>query len=498
MALTDPPLPRRKNGTRMRCLNCVSLPLLATLALAACGENPSHLESKASAAPAPVIAKAADPKARAVPHSDSTAEVATSGANRYWPQWRGPLSTGVAPHAKPPVEWSETKNVRWKIELPGEGHSTPVVWGDRIFLTAAIPYGEAIAPPAGHRHGEHDDLMTVRPHKFLVLAVNRKDGKILWQRQVRDGLPHEVRHQTGSYAAASPVTDGERVYAYFGSQGLYCLDFDGKPVWEIDLGDMETLHSHGEGASPALSGDMLIVNWDHEAGSFVVGLDKRTGKEKWRTARPGEVTSWSTPLVVEREGRRQVVIAATGSIRSYDTETGEALWWTDGLSTNVVASPVASDGMLIAGSSYEIRIMKAIRLDGAKGNLTGTDRVAWTRERDTPYVPSPLLHEGRLYFFKHYQGILTCIDAASGETIYGPARLPGISDAYASPVAADGRIYITSLDGATLVMSAGRDPKTLAVNHLDEGFSASPALVEGDLLLRGRKFLYCISSSRPA
>lgn len=479
----------------MRCLSLVGLPILAAIALAACSENPSELASEVPAARTPSMTSASESKVEGIPHSGSTVKVVASEADHNWPQWRGPLSTGVSPHAKPSIEWSETKNVRWKIELPGEGHSTPIIWGDRIFLTAAVPYGEAIAPPAGHRHGEHDDLTTVRHHKFLVLAVNRKDGKILWQREVRDGLPHEVRHETGSYAAASPVTDGERVYAFFGSQGLYCLDFDGKPVWDIDLGDMETLHSHGEGASPALAGDTLIVNWDHEAGSFVVGLDKRTGKEKWRTGRPNEVTSWSTPLVIEREGRRQVVIAATGNIRSYDPETGEALWWTEGLSTNVVASPVASDGMLIAGSSYEIRIMRAILLDGAKGNLTGTDRIAWTRERDTPYVPSPLLLEGRLYFLRHYQGILTCVDARSGETVYGPVRLSGIFDAYASLVAADGRIYITSLDGATLVMTSGRDPKNLAVNHLDESFSASPALAERDLLLRGSKFLYCISTS---
>jgi outer membrane protein assembly factor BamB len=462
----------------MRCLQRIFLPMLAVVALAACGENPPDLGAEVSAAPGPSVTNARE-----------------SDAEHYWPQWRGPLSTGVSPHAKPPIEWSETKNVRWKIELPGEGHSTPIVWGDRIFLTAAIPYGEAVPPPAGHRHHEHDNLETVRPHKFLILAVNRKDGEILWQREVRDGLPHEVRHQTGSYAAASPVTDGERIYAFFGSQGLYCLDFEGNPLWDIDLGDMETLHAHGEGASPALAGDTLIVNWDQEGDSFVVGLDKRTGKENWRAGRPGEVTSWSTPLVVEHEGQRQVVIAATGSIRSYNPETGAVLWWTEGLSTNVVASPVASEGVVIAGSSYEIRTMKAIRLDGAKGNLTGTDRIAWTRERDTPYVPSPLLQEGRLYFLRHYQGILTCVDAASGDTVYGPVRLTGISDAYASPVAADGRIYITSMDGATLVMTAGPDPKTLAVNQLDDGFSASPALVDGDLLLRGWKFLYCISAS---
>ena len=211
------------------------------------------------------------------------------------PCTRRATSATTAP-SKPPIEWSETKNVRWKTELPGEGHSTPIIWGDRIFLTAAIPYGEAVAPPAGHRDHEHDNLETVRPHKFLVLAVDRKDGKILWQREMRDGLPHEVRHQTGSYAAASPVTDGERVYAFFGSQGLYCLDYDGNPLWDIDFGDMETLHAHGEGASPALAGETLIVNWDHEAGSFVAGLDKRTGKEKWRADRKDEVTSWSTPL----------------------------------------------------------------------------------------------------------------------------------------------------------------------------------------------------------
>src|SRR5207245_5705663 len=198
------------------------------------------------------------------------ADLSGAEPQRDWPQWRGPLGTGVAPGGRPPVKWSENEHIRWKTALPGKGHSTPIVWGERIFLTTAIPYGEPVPPRLPARPGAHDNLSLTRHHEFAVLAVNRRDGAILWQRTVHKDLPHEAGHVTASLASASPVTDGERVYAFFGSYGLYCLDTDGKLLWQKTLGQMHSKHGHGEGSSPALHGDTLIVNWDHEEQSFVV------------------------------------------------------------------------------------------------------------------------------------------------------------------------------------------------------------------------------------
>jgi outer membrane protein assembly factor BamB len=412
-----------------------------------------------------------------------------------WPQWRGPLGTGLAPTADPPVNWSEKQNVRWKIPIPGKGHSTPVVWGDRIFLTTAVPHGEALASEhVDHDpiEGAHDNMSPSQRQKLVVLAINRNDGAIVWQREVRTLLPHETTHSSGSWASHSPVTDGKRVFASFGSGGIYALDVSGELLWKTDLGDMQSLHGHGEGSSPALDGDTLIVNWDHQGGSFVVALDAKTGKEKWRVARD-EITSWSTPLIVEHAGKHQVVIAATKRVRAYDLASGEVIWECGGLSGNVVASPVAADGFVYVGSSYETRAMLAIRLAGAKGDITGTDAVVWKRDRDTPYVPSPLLYGDMLCFLKHYQGLLTCVNARSGATLFGPERLPGIRDVYASPVGAAGRIYVVDRSGTTAVIKQSAKFELLAANRLDDSFSASPALAGTDLYLRGEHHLYAIA-----
>lgn len=410
---------------------------------------------------------------------------------RYWAQWRGPLDTGVATKAKPPVEWSETKNIKWKIPLFGEATSSPVVWDDRIFLTTAVSHGEEIDPAAGIRPGAHDNTFKVQKTEFIVFAVNRENGNILWQTTVLDDVPHESRHDTGSYASASPITDGEHIYAFFGSNGLYCLDWDGKVLWEKDLGDMHTKHGHGEGSSPTLYGDTLVVNWDHEGPSFVVALDKFTGKELWRNDRD-EPTSWSTPHVVVHNDNPQVVISAANRIRSYDFGTGRLIWECGGLSHNVVAGPVSEDGFVVCGSSYEKQAILGISLEGAEGDITDTDNVTWFKRHDTPYVPSLLLYQGHVYYLRHYQGILTCLYAKTGEEVYSRARLPGIGSVYASPVAADGRIYLTSLEGNTIVFTSGPNPEVLSVNTLDDSFSASAALVGKELFLRGDNFLYCI------
>lgn len=426
------------------------------------------------------------------------AAVADDGAavtGHFWPQWRGPLGTGEAPHARPPLHWGESKNVRWKIQLPGKGHSTPIVWGDRIFLTAAVPYGDAIKPRYSGVSGAHDNLPVTRAHEFVVLAVSRASGKIIWQRTVSKQLPHEGGHHTASLASASPVTDGELLFAFFGSRGLYCFGLDGKPKWDKDLGVMRTKHGHGEGSSPALYGQMLIINWDHEGRSFLTALDKHSGKQRWKVDRH-EVTSWATPIVVEHDGKPQVVVSGTKRVRGYDLATGRVIWECRGLSANVVASPVAGHGLVFAASSYDSRAIMAIRLDGARGDITGTDRVAWSRKRRTPYVPSPLLYADSLYFVSHYQGVLTRVDAATGRDRPGAFRLDGIGNIYASPIAAAGRVYITGRDGTTLVISHDDQPRVLAINRLDDRFSASAAAVGPDLFLRGHRYLYRIAEKQ--
>lgn len=424
--------------------------------------------------------------------SPMDAERSEVKAQHAWAQWRGPLGTGEAPHAQPPIEWSETKNIRWKTAIPGKGHSTPIVWGDRIFLTTAIPFGDPVKPRFV-RPGAHDNFDTTQKHEFVVLAVDRKTGKILWQETVHKAIPHEAGHISASLASASPVTDGEHVFAFFGSYGLYCLDTNGKLIWKKELGEMHSKHGHGEGSSPALHGDTLVINWDHEEKSFVVALDKRTGKERWRITR-AEDTSWATPIVVEHGGKAQVIVPGTKRVRGYDLTNGDLIWECGGLSSNIVASPVAEKGVVYTGSSYDSRAMLAIKLEGAKGDITGTNQVVWSRRRGTPYVPSPLLYDGIIYNLQHYQGVVVRIVAKTGEDLSEPLRLDAIDSVYSSPVAADKRIYITSREGVTQVFEHGvKEPKMLATNRLDDSFSASAAMVGKEMFLRGEKSLYCIA-----
>ena len=417
-----------------------------------------------------------------------------SAAN--WPAWRGPLATGVAPEGNPPLSWDEGEgtNIRWKTPIPGRGHSTPIVWDERIYLTAAIPVGPALPPKPSTAPGNHDNLPVTHRQKFGALAIDRPTGKIVWQVTLREALPVEQGHQTGSLASASPVTDGERLYINFGSFGLYCLDLDGSVVWQADFGPMQSLHGHGEGSSPVLYGDLLVVNWDHEGKSFVAALDKRTGDQRWKIDRQ-EVTSWATPIIVEHAGRPQLIISGTSRIRGYDLESGKVLWECGGLSANVVASPVSDGKMVFAGSSYDKRALLAIDLAGAKGDITGTKRVVWSRTRGTPYVPSPLLYDGKLYYLTHYQGVLSRVDGASGEDQPGAMRLEGIGNIYASPVAAAGRVYVTDLDGVTAVVSHGDVPRLLSVNRLKEPVAASAAIAGRDLFLRGDKSLYRLAEA---
>ena len=424
--------------------------------------------------------------------------VATAGALgqavnplAQWGQWRGPLATGAAPKADPPVEWSETKNIRWKTKLPGLGHSSPVVWGSLVFVTTAEMTGAKKPFTGVTPDGAHNNMNPLFDHQFAVMAIDRQTGAVVWRRTVATRQPHESTHESATWASNSPVTDGEHVLSFFGSNGLYCLDTGGRLLWSRDLGDMQVKHGHGEGASPLLHGETVVVNWDHEGASLIVALAKRTGEELWRQPRD-EVTSWATPIVVTHDGQAQVVVSGTRRVRGYDLKTGAVIWEAGGLPGNIVASPVGADGMVFAAGSYEKQTLLAIRLTGAKGELTGTQQIAWQKNRSTPYVPSPLLYDGWLYYLRHYQGVLSRVNAKTGDEPSGPFRLGSVFNIYSSPVAAAGRIYVTDRNGKTLVMSNDAEPKALTLNKLDDRFSASAALVGDAIFLRGEKFLYCI------
>jgi outer membrane protein assembly factor BamB len=449
------------------------------------------------------------------------AEPAAAGA-QDWPQWRGPSLTGsAAPDANPPTEWGPDKNVRWKVKLPGSGLSTPIIAGDRIFIQTAIPAGSAPAAAAdgaaepegtaavvnvlqqqrgrgqgrggrGGRGGFGGGAPPTTPFRFVLMCLDRKTGKTLWEQTARELIPHEGHHGDHGFSSHSPVTDGTHVWAFFGSRGLHCYDLDGNRKWEKDLGKQQTRAGFGEGSSPALHGDTVVVNWDHEGADFVVAFDKLTGDEKWRQPRD-EPTTWTTPLVVEHEGKAQVVVSGTNRIRSYDLATGKQVWECGGMTQNVIPTPVAGDGMVFVTSGFRGHALLAIKL-GREGDLTNTDAIAWRIDRDTPYVASPVLADGKLYFFADRGGQLSCYDAKTGKPLIQAKRIEAIENVYASPIAAGGRLYLSGRDGAVVVVRhAGDKLEELAVNDLGEGIDASPAVVGNELYLRGRQHLYCIA-----
>ena len=425
---------------------------------------------------------------------------AASQAPGNWPHWRGPLGTGEAPGADPPVEWSETRHVRWKTPIPGMGASTPIIWNDTIYLQTAVPVGDE-KPPRQMSFAFPVDMNVykgrtyvreTRDHQFSVVAIDRATGAIRWQRLLRLEQPAEGRHPTNTYASASPATDGEHLIAFFGSRGLYGLTMDGRVIWDRDFGDMNTRNGWGEGSSPALYRDRVVVTWDHEDQSFIVALDKRTGRELWRRSR-NEPTTWATPLIVPVADRVQVITNGQQHVRAYDLETGEDIWHGPGLTFNSIPSPVHAKGLAFLTSGFEGSVLLAVDLAKARGDIEKSGALVWRRDRDTPYVSSPLLYDDAIYVFKHLQGILTVLEARTGAVRYGPARLTDIPDIYASPLAASGRIYVAGRDGAVVVLRHGPQFETLAVNRMEDGFDASPVAVGNELYLRGRRSLYRIS-----
>ncbi len=410
-----------------------------------------------------------------------------------WHQWRGPTAGGVAPHGDPPLKWDEKTNVKWKAKLEGEGSATPIVWEDRVFVVAAIKTDRRAEKPPQ----PHETAKTLPPdvyYQFVVTCFDRSSGEVKWRRVAIEAVPHEGRHSTNTYASASPTTDGQRLYVSFGSRGLFCFDFDGKPLWQRDLGDMRTRSGWGEATSPVVHDGSLIVNWDQEVDSFIAVLSAGDGENIWKVDRD-EPTSWATPLVINDGSRDQLIVNGTNRVRSYNLKTGDVIWQCGGQTVNAIPSPVAADGFVVCMSGYRGSAAFAIPLDST-GELTDTERVRWSYREGTPYVPSPIIVGDRLYFTRTNSALLTCLDVNNGKLVFGPQRLPELSNVYASPVAAAGRIYFTDRDGTTLVIRAGDKFDVLGVNKLNEPIDASPAIVGKQMFLRSASNLYCIEDDQ--
>ena len=529
-----------------------------------------------------------------------------------WPAWRGPTANGVAPGGNPPKEFSEGKNVLWKIKVPGSGNSTPVIWGDQLFVLTAEKTGKKVAAaggesrergqgaerrqrpegerPEGRGRGEQGSRGGDRPrpdgdrgsrggerprpdgersqrggqsgsgggsfnreefikrfdkngdgelndaerdamrdelrqqfgggrggersprsgrssrgrggfgggskpteeYRFVLISLDRNTGKENWRRVAATQVPHEGHHRDHGYASGSPVTDGEHIIVSFGSRGLYCYDMKGKLQWKKDFGDMRMRNSFGEGTSPALHGDTVVLLWDHEGDSALYALDKKTGKLKWKTDR-NEASGWCTPVVTIHDGVTQVIVNGTRAVRSYQLSDGKLLWQCSGQTSNAIPSVVVDENFAYAMSGFRGAHLAAIKLGGS-GDLTDSKSVSWTANRGTPYTPSPLLSNGRIWYLSGNNGVLSVRDTKSGKLLVEGERLDGVSGVYASPVSAGGRVYIAGRNGTVSVLKDSAKLEVLATNELDDKFDCSPAVVGNQMFLRGKEHLYCIAT----
>ncbi len=430
-----------------------------------------------------------------------TAENFEAERARNWHQWRGPDANGVASQGDPPIQWDATTNVKWKVPLQGHGSSTPIVWGDTLFVTSAVRTDRISDAPTPDRQPPEVKIegvppLTIEPvpthyHQFLVSAFERSTGKELWKKVVAEEVPHRAHHLDHGYASSSPTTDGKRLYVSFGSVGLFCLDFDGELIWKRDLGDMEVANDFGEVVTPVLYGDRLVAVMDHLGQSFIEALSTTTGKTVWKKERV-ELASWSTPLVAEYAGKVQVIVCGGDRVISYGLASGDTIWECGGLGKAIVASPIQVGELVYCMTGHLGDSLLAIRLDST-GDATDTKQVAWRTNKATSYVPSPIAYNEQLYFLRRSSGILSGLHAKTGKRVFGPTRLKLDGSVYASPVASAGRLYFVARDGTTLVIRHGDHLEVLATNRLDESIDASPVIVGNDLFLRGSKNLYCLS-----
>ncbi len=354
-----------------------------------------------------------------------------------WPQWRGPYGTGVSLSGNPPLEWGEQQNIKWKVEIPGKGHATPVIWGDRIFILTSVAtsvratgFWDRISQYLTNQ--DEDIVLTDQVHQFAIICIHRVTGEVLWQTIVKEEIPKDGIHKSGTWASHSPVTDGEFIYAYFGSRGLYCLDYDGNIIWQKNLGPLQKSENMGEGSSPVLHENYLYVLRDHEGNSFLYAFDKRTGGEVWKSARD-EDTAWSTPCIVDAKSGTQVVTSAGKSVCGYDAQTGDVVWECKWSTFHPIATPVTDDAMVYAMNGYKGSLLLAIDFNKAKGSISDTKAISWQYKRNMPYTPSPLLYGNKLYFLKGSKGSISCLNSLNGKVYYTGKKLNDAGEVFASP-----------------------------------------------------------------
>lgn len=426
-----------------------------------------------------------------------TTSATVSQAQTNWPQWRGIEGSAISSETGLPTEWSESKNVRWKSPIPGRGHSSPIVWGTRVFLTTSIegpvvPGAEAVRHyRRGQEYLHPDSVGADHSYTMKLLCLDLETGKVLWEKTVYEGRVYDNRHRKNTYASATPATDGKHVYLSFEAEGLYCYDFQGKRIWKTSLGRIAK-GGMGPGTSPVLFENLVILQCDQEygEGSFIAAVDKKTGKEVWRVNRD-QRRSWATPLLVRTKQRVEMVTSGPNKIIAYDPGSGRELWRAPGVISNPIPSPVAGNGLVFVTAGSDAKRAYAIRVGGT-GDLTNSPDVVWQYDKGTAYVPSPILYKDYLYLLTD-SGALTCLEAATGKVVF-QARLPVATKFTASPVAFDGKLLIVSEDGDSFILKAGPTPEVLNANPLGEAVYASPAIVRGNILIRGTDNLYCISN----
>ena len=417
-----------------------------------------------------------------------------------WPQFRGPNAQGTSANARLPEHWSAAENVAWIADIPGRGWSSPIVWGDRVFVTTAINSGVTEPPKKGlYLGGERPDAP--RPeHEWKILCLDLASGKVQWEHVLYRGAPAGPTHLKNSYASETPVTDGERVFACVSGVGVFCLDFSGREVWSKTLEPHKMRASWGTASSPVLHRDRLYLVNDNEERSYLLALDKLSGKEIWRVDRD-EKSNWSSPYVWENDQRSEIVTVGSGKVRSYDLE-GKLLWWLKGMSSITIATPYADRGLLYISSGFIVdksRPIYALR-PGGSGDLslptgqTNNSSIVWCQPTAAPYNPTTLVYDGRLYVLRDL-GELSAFNARSGELLYDRQKLPQGLHFTASPWAANGRVFCLNEDGVTFVVRAGDRFELLQTNKLgeDDMCLATPALAGDRLLIRSASRLYCIS-----
>lgn len=424
---------------------------------------------------------------------------ASASAQERWPQFRGADARGVAASSNIAGRWSATENVEWKTDLPGRGWSSPIVWDGRIFLTTVINHGETEPIKKGLYFGGNRKDVSTSDHEWKVLCLDVASGRILWDRTVRKGSPLSAIHLKNSYASETPVTDGTHVFACFGNHGIYCLDSTGALVWDHPLPLHKTRFGWGTSASPVLHGDRLYYVGDNDEHSYLLALDKRTGKQLFKIERD-EKSNWATPYIWRNEKRTEIITPGTTAIRSYDLD-GKPLWTLSRMSSITIANPYEADGLLYVSSGYvgdKTKPLYAIK-PGGSGDLTlpegqtSSEFIAWADFGIAPYNPSTLVHEGLLYVL-YDRALVSCFDARTGQMHYDKQRLPRSSGFTCSPWASGNRIYCLNEDGVCYVLRAGKTLEILQRNVLadDDLCMSTPATVGDRLLIRTDKRLYCI------